>query len=265
MLVALKHDGKIYEERIASGLRHAEHLMRAVDSLVQTAAISRQDIGLVGYTRGPGSFTGLRIASATAKGLEEGLGVPVVSVPTLIAFGALEQEKIMKDTLSARLVAIDGRKDRYYTSCFKHEEIKRLSEICEAPKEKASMAALKLLRGQGSACASWGACNFDAQYTTHWRDQDLTVEEIAAELKELSDKRAFEYLQIVGPGAESLAAKLKESGFVYAGSTKNNGAKLSAAALCSLVEEAYNQNPAGDDPTQGPTYIRKSQAEEGKK
>ena len=55
------------------------------------AAIEPKDLTGIVATRGPGSFTGIRIGLATAKGLAQGLDVPIVGVPTLAvtAFGAV--------------------------------------------------------------------------------------------------------------------------------------------------------------------------------
>ena len=55
------------------------------------AAIEPKDLTGIVATRGPGSFTGIRIGLATAKGLAQGLDVPIVGVPTLAvtAFGAI--------------------------------------------------------------------------------------------------------------------------------------------------------------------------------
>ncbi|KAF0207809.1 MAG: hypothetical protein FD171_1454 [Actinobacteria bacterium] len=60
-------------------------LLPAVDELLETAGVSRADIVAVAVGRGPGSFTGVRIAVASAKGLAHGLGVPLVGLGTLDA------------------------------------------------------------------------------------------------------------------------------------------------------------------------------------
>lgn len=60
-------------------------LLPAVEELLGTAGVSRDDISVVAVGRGPGSFTGVRITVASAKGLAHGLGVPLVGLGTLDA------------------------------------------------------------------------------------------------------------------------------------------------------------------------------------
>jgi tRNA threonylcarbamoyladenosine biosynthesis protein TsaB len=68
---------------VNDGTRHSELLPSSVDALLELAGIGKRDIGLCACMRGPGSFTGLRIAYATLKGIRAALGIPAVSVPTL--------------------------------------------------------------------------------------------------------------------------------------------------------------------------------------
>jgi len=60
-------------------------LLPAVQEVLSAAGISREEISAVAVGRGPGSFTGVRIAVASAKGLAHGLGVPLVGLGTLDA------------------------------------------------------------------------------------------------------------------------------------------------------------------------------------
>ena len=55
------------------GLKHSEKLMPAVRSLLEEAALSAQELDLIICSTGPGSFTGIRIGLATAKGLADGI------------------------------------------------------------------------------------------------------------------------------------------------------------------------------------------------
>lgn len=62
---------------------HSQTLLPMVDALLQMTGIRMQEMDAIAVSGGPGSFTGLRIGSATAKGFGLALGVPVISVPTV--------------------------------------------------------------------------------------------------------------------------------------------------------------------------------------
>ena len=68
---------------IDSGLRHSELLMDWVDRLFSSASLEPNELNLVACMKGPGSFTGLRIGFAAAKGLSLALGIPIIAIPTL--------------------------------------------------------------------------------------------------------------------------------------------------------------------------------------
>jgi tRNA threonylcarbamoyladenosine biosynthesis protein TsaB len=77
--------GQWYELSRKAGLNHAGFVMVAVDRTLSDAGLQAADLDLVVCAKGPGSFTGLRIGMATAKGLAAGADIPLVSVPTLDA------------------------------------------------------------------------------------------------------------------------------------------------------------------------------------
>ncbi len=63
--------------------RHSENIMSLIDNALSEAGIRPRDLGAIGVGTGPGSFTGLRIGMATAKGLAFGLGIPLSGVSSL--------------------------------------------------------------------------------------------------------------------------------------------------------------------------------------
>ena len=65
------------------GRGHAELLMGLVDEILATAGASYADIGKIAVVVGPGSFTGLRVGVAAAKGLALALGIPAVGISSL--------------------------------------------------------------------------------------------------------------------------------------------------------------------------------------
>ena len=64
---------------------HSETLMPMLEELKRMTGISLSDIDAVAVSAGPGSFTGLRIGAAAAKGIAEALDIPVIPVPALEA------------------------------------------------------------------------------------------------------------------------------------------------------------------------------------
>lgn len=64
---------------------HAEAILPRIAALLARNGLTHADLGRVAATSGPGSFTGLRIGLAAARGLALGLGVPALGIPTLLA------------------------------------------------------------------------------------------------------------------------------------------------------------------------------------
>ena len=90
---------------------HAEALMPLIARMMATSGISFADIDRVAVTTGPGSFTGLRVGLAAARGIGLAAGKPVVGVTTLTAFAA---PVVSRDAGHPVISAIDARHDHVY-------------------------------------------------------------------------------------------------------------------------------------------------------
>lgn len=65
--------------------RERDHLMAVIDAAFRAEGLSPSDLGLVAVSCGPGGFTGLRVACATAKALAESVGCRLVAVPSALS------------------------------------------------------------------------------------------------------------------------------------------------------------------------------------
>lgn len=68
-----------------AGRRHGETLLPAIDALLAEQGVRPSELVGIVVGTGPGTFTGLRVGIATAKGLAHGLGIPIVGVSTAVA------------------------------------------------------------------------------------------------------------------------------------------------------------------------------------
>ncbi|SEA75730.1 tRNA threonylcarbamoyladenosine biosynthesis protein TsaB [Pseudobutyrivibrio sp. ACV-2] len=95
---------------------HSQTLLPMLDELSKMVELDLNTLDAIAVAAGPGSFTGLRIASATAKGLGLSLGCPIVSVPTVdaIAFNLWGS-----DTLICPIM--DARRGQVYTGLYSFE------------------------------------------------------------------------------------------------------------------------------------------------
>jgi tRNA threonylcarbamoyladenosine biosynthesis protein TsaB len=87
---ALRADGRFAErvpspESLLGRPAHARELMPALAAVMEEAELGWSDLDLVAVSRGPGSFTGVRIGAATARGLGDAHGIPVTGVVSLRA------------------------------------------------------------------------------------------------------------------------------------------------------------------------------------
>ena len=84
--VAMLKDGEVEGMKVGEfKVTHSETLMPMIDSLVKETGIPLEKADAIAVSAGPGSFTGLRIGSATAKGLGMALNKPLIHIPTLHA------------------------------------------------------------------------------------------------------------------------------------------------------------------------------------
>lgn len=81
----VSESGLLGEITLNIGLTHSEQLLPLIDDLLRQTGIPLKKVDGLAVSGGPGSFTGLRIGMATAKGLAQGRGIPLVGVPTLLA------------------------------------------------------------------------------------------------------------------------------------------------------------------------------------
>lgn len=115
--VAIVDDGITMGEFTADFKKtHSQTLLPMIDDMVKLLGVELSDVDAIAVSGGPGSFTGLRIGSATAKGLGLALNKPLIHVPTLDAtaynlFGA-----------SGLICPImDARRNQVYTGIYRFE------------------------------------------------------------------------------------------------------------------------------------------------
>ncbi len=95
---------------------HSQTLLPMMDALLQMTGIAIRDMDAIAVSGGPGSFTGLRIGSATAKGLGLALNKPIVSVPTV---DAIAYNLFGTDAVVCPLM--DARRNQTYTGLYTFE------------------------------------------------------------------------------------------------------------------------------------------------
>lgn len=98
---------------------HASFLQPAIKNLLQKADLSINKLNAIAVTAGPGSYTGLRVGMASAKGLCYALNIPMITINTLEVM-ALSSIKQMQDQSALYCPMIDARRMEVFTAVYNH-------------------------------------------------------------------------------------------------------------------------------------------------
>lgn len=113
--VALGIDDQTFRRFEVCPQQHSQKLLPMVDEALKEAGIRLKDLDYLAFGRGPGSFTGVRIATGMLQGLALGTELPVVGVSTL---AAMAQQAVTEHSAQSVAVAIDARMDEVYFAQF---------------------------------------------------------------------------------------------------------------------------------------------------
>ena len=142
--VALAQNGKfIAEKEIDNGYSHSQNLAIFIKEVLAETGKKPTDLNAIAISKGPGSYTGLRIGVSTAKGLCYALNIPLIAVPTL---------EVMVESLSLTLSKgegmllcpmLDARRMEVYTALYDIEGNEKKTVCAEIIDESAFQKELE--------------------------------------------------------------------------------------------------------------------------
>ncbi|MFV9997324.1 MAG: tRNA (adenosine(37)-N6)-threonylcarbamoyltransferase complex dimerization subunit type 1 TsaB [Arsenophonus endosymbiont of Dermacentor nuttalli] len=155
--VAVWCDGHVFAQFAVSPREHTKKILPMVEKCLIDAHLDLPYIDILAFGRGPGSFTGVRIAVGIAQGLAFGANLPMVGISSLLtmaqgAYRQLGTEKV--------LVAIDARMGEIYSACYelKPDGYWQCEESEAVVKPEQFLARINNLSGQWAiAGTGWSA------------------------------------------------------------------------------------------------------------
>ncbi|MDE6844544.1 MAG: tRNA (adenosine(37)-N6)-threonylcarbamoyltransferase complex dimerization subunit type 1 TsaB [Lachnospiraceae bacterium] len=231
--VALAEDDNLIAEyTIQYKKTHSQTLLPMLEEIRDMVELDLSTVDAIAVAAGPGSFTGLRIGSATAKGLAFAMAKPIVPVPTL---EGLAYQMYGTDAVVCPIM--DARRSQVYTGIYEF-----IPSGC----------------GLGAASASEGLPAAGDKYDMRVIRKQCAVffDEIAEELNRLGRKVVF-----VGDGIPVFKARMKEVLHVPFSLAPAHRNRQSAACIAALGSVYYAQGKAVSGDKFVPDYLRLSQAE----
>ena len=140
--VALGKDGVCIDfEEVNDGYSHAEKLGVFADELLKRNHFSPSDLDAIAVSKGPGSYTGLRIGVSLAKGLCFGADKPLIAIDTLkqMCLNSVVQDVISEIEDPVLCPMLDARRMEVYTALF-DKEIESLNDISPVILDETSFA-----------------------------------------------------------------------------------------------------------------------------
>ncbi len=180
-------DGRIVQMENAERFSHAEHIVPLIESAISDAKLKREELAGMVVSCGPGSFTGLRVGMATAKGMAIALGIPLAA-PSIFEAAQVR----LPELHDKAAMLVQSRKDEYYLGLIGNQGFDRKS--------------IRVVRGEGIIEAvgkrSVYCVDFDSGRLPFLNDRIIGKEEYSIELKDF----LIAAQEKLAAGGEELAA-----------------------------------------------------------
>ncbi len=242
--VALTEDDDLIAEYTVQYKKtHSQTLLPMLEEIRKMVELDLKEVDAIAVAAGPGSFTGLRIGSATAKGLAFALEKPIIPVPTL---DGLAYQMYGTDALVCPIM--DARRNQVYTGIYEF----KIS--MESPVQETGI--------EGSEKEDQKISGREMRYDMYVIKEQCAVsfDEIARELNRLGRKVVF-----VGDGIPVFRARMMEVMEVPYLLAPAHCNRQSAACIAALGRLYYEQGRAVSGAEHVPEYLRLSQAERERK
>ncbi len=179
--VALAKDGLLLGIKTNTTQKdHASFLQPAIHTLLQELGLMLKQVEAIAVTTGPGSYTGLRVGLASAKGLCFALNIPLIGLHTTQVIAAAARKQIQETENFVLCPMIDARRMEVFTAVYS-PDLKETSPI--TPKVLTADSFAELLEQQvvyffGDGSAKWQTLctNSNARFlTTNWNSEDMVA------------------------------------------------------------------------------------------
>ena len=153
---ALLIDGEISQQYQLAPREHSHLILSMIDGLLNDAKITSNDLDVMAFGRGPGSFMGIRIAAGVVQGIAFAHSIPVVPISTLAAISMVAIEQTGVDQV---LAAIDARMKEVYWGAYAREpdgSVALQGEECVISPERAPVPETGEWVAAGSGWATYG-------------------------------------------------------------------------------------------------------------
>lgn len=205
--VALWIDGDCEIRQELAPRRHAQLLLPMIQDVMSARQRQFADLDLIAFGRGPGSFTGLRIAAGVAQGLSFGADIPVMPISNLKAMALQAAESGKQGPI---LSVIDARMDEVYWGLFEAQldqssgkvlEVQTIGDEKVSPPEKVMLAGSQPCYGIGNGL------QFKDRFPVETQDSLAGLNKDAIPQAQTVAKLAYLEWQAGRKGVEALEAK----------------------------------------------------------